>query len=200
MRTALWLPLVLACSRTEIKEFSDTFDRATLGPDWTDTGDRYRLGSGEVVVSQAYNHPLWLRPRLPRDAEITFDVWSNSPDGDIKVELWGDGESAATDKGAYTATGYVAIFGGWKNRLTVLARLGEHGTDRKARADMKVAPGRKYKWRIVRQGSRLSWWIDGQPVFELDDADPLEGRGHEHFGLNDWEVELHFDNLRIRAL
>jgi len=200
MRHAAWLVLALGCSRAEIKEFHDGFDRAALGLEWTDTGGSYRVVGGEVVVARAYNHPLWLRPRLPRDAEITFDVWSQSPDGDIKVELWGDGESAASDKGAYTATGYVLIFGGWKNRLTVLARMDEHGADRKARSDMKVVPGKKYRWRVVRKGSRLSWWIDGQAVFEMDDVDPLEGPGHEHFGLNDWEVELHFDNLRIRAL
>jgi hypothetical protein len=191
--------LLQACSPGEIKDFSDTFDRASLGADWLDTGDRYRIVGGEIVVSRAYNHPLWLRPRLPRDAEITFDVRSQSPDGDIKVEAWGDGESAATDRGAYTATGYVFIFGGWKNRLTVLARMDEHGADRKARGDLKVVPGRKYSFRIVRKERRLSWWIDAQPVFELDDPSPLEGPGHEHFGLNDWEAQLHFDNLRVRA-
>jgi 3-keto-disaccharide hydrolase len=195
------LALLAACSRQgDIREFQDGFDRSALGADWSDTGVGFRIVSGELVAAKAYNHPLWLAPRLPRDAEISFDARSQSPDGDIKVEAWGDGESAATTKGAYTATGYVLIFGGWKNRLTVLARLNEHGADRKARADMKVEPGRTYHWRIVRKGERLSWWIDGQPVFEWVDPDPLFGAGHDHFGFCDWEAELHFDNLHVRAL
>ena len=201
--------LLLACSRgATIREYSDAFERASLGSDWADTGGGYRIEGARLVARNAYNHPLWLLPRLPRDAEITFDVSSHSPEGDIKVEVWGDGESAATDKGAYTATGYVFIFGGWKNRtgipavdqLTVLARLNEHGEDRKVRTDMKVVPGRRYRWRIARKGARLSWWIDERLVFQLDDPSPLQGAGHEHFGFNDWQAELRFDNLRIQAL
>ena len=192
---------LLGCSRaSEMREYHDAFERTSLGPDWADTGGDYALVDGKLVAKGAYNHPLWLLPRLPRDAEISFDAWSHSPDGDLKVEAWGDGESAATGKGAYTATGYVFIFGGWKNRLTVLARMNEHGADRKARADMKVAVGRKYHWRIARKGARVSWWIDEALVHEIDDPEPLEGAGHRHFGFNNWEAELHFDNLRIRAL
>jgi len=193
--------LLTACPKEEaIRRFDDNFDRATLGSDWSDTGGRFHLESGSLMVSRAFNHPLWLSRRLPRDVEITFEAWSNSPDGDLKVEVFGDGESAATTKGAYTATGYVLIFGGWKNKLTVLARMDEHGADRKARSDMKVVRGQKYRWRIVRKGSKLSWWIDDKIVFELDDPEPLAGPGHEHFGFNNWEVELGFDNLKIRAL
>ena len=28
---------------------------------------------------------------------------------------------------------------------------------------------------------------------------PLTGFGHDHFGFNDWEAELHFDNLKVTA-
>lgn len=200
MRGFVFMAL-LACSKDpEMREYKDAFDRTALGADWSDTGGNYALVDGKLVAKGAYNHPLWLAPRLPHDAEITFDAWSHSPDGDLKVEAWGDGESSATSKGAYTATGYVFIFGGWKNSLTVLARMNEHGTDRKVRADMRVVPGRKYHWRIARKGTRLSWWIDDQLVHEFDDAEPLEGAGHRHFSFNDWEAELRFDNLHIRAL
>ena len=45
------------------------------------------------------------------DVLVEFDVTSYSPSGDIKVELFGDGKTFATHKGAYTASGYVLIFG-----------------------------------------------------------------------------------------
>jgi hypothetical protein len=153
---------------------------------------------GALRVSHAYNHPLWLSRKLPRDAEITFTARSDSPAGDLKCEVFGDGRSHARTKGAYTATGYMLIFGGWHNRLTVLARLDEHGADRQERSDLRVEPGRRYRWRIVRKGMRLSWWIDDQPVFELDDPAPPAGPGHEHFGFNNWESDVTFDDLRIR--
>jgi hypothetical protein len=34
----------------------------------------------------------------------------------------------------------------------------------------------------------------------MDDPNPLEGRGHDHFAFNDWEANLSFDNLRITPL
>lgn len=182
------------------RDFSDDFERPALGKNWLDTiGGAYRIVEGRVQVSHAYNHPLWLKQRLPRNAEIRFDAQSKSASGDIKVELWGDGKSHATQKGAYVATGYVLIHGGWNNRLTVLARMDEHGDNRSARRDMPVELGRVYHWRIARSGSQLSWWIDDAEVFTFDDPQPLVGAGHEYLGLNNWESSVSFDNVRIRS-
>ena len=62
---------------------------------------------------------------------------SKSPTGDIKLELFGDGESFDPDKGTYVSTGYVFIFGGWQNSLSVICRNNEHDDGRKAaRADI----------------------------------------------------------------
>jgi hypothetical protein len=72
--------------------FFDTFDRAELGPTWTDTGGGYHINAGRLNVSNAYNHPVWLRKRLPRDAVIELDATSMSPAGDLKIELYGDGK------------------------------------------------------------------------------------------------------------
>ena len=34
----------------------------------------------------------------------------------------------------------------------------------------------------------------------LEDKEPLRGKGHEHFGFNDWDVRVCFDDLRITPL
>jgi hypothetical protein len=34
----------------------------------------------------------------------------------------------------------------------------------------------------------------------MNDPEPLEGPGHDHFAFNDWEAELWFDNLHIQPL
>jgi hypothetical protein len=203
--TAILLVLAAAGAGCRAKDptisapFSDTFERAELGASWNATGPQYKLVAGALTVQNAYNHPAWLKERLPRDAQIDLDVSSKSAAGDIKVELWGDGESFAHEKGAYTSTGYVFIFGGWHNSLSVLCRMEEHGAGRKAeRADVKVQPGRTYHWTITRKGGALDWKIDGQPFLAWNDPEPLAGQGHEYLGLNDWESAVTIDNLAIR--
>ena len=181
--------------------WSDNFDRAQIGDEWKntdDTGSAYKIDNGELVVRAAYNHPLWLARPIPRDAVIEFDCWSNDPAGDLKVEIWGDGHSFSTDRiGQYTSTAYNFIFGGWHNQLSTLARMHEHGDDRQTRREPRVVKGQKYHWWISRKGGHIEWKIDGQPFFVLDDPQPLEGPGHSYFAINDWEAELHFDNLKI---
>ena len=175
---------------------SDDFQRAELGDAWLATGGSWRIDNGELVIDHAYNHPLWLRKPIPEDAIIELDCWSNDAVGDLKVEAWGDGKSFATTA-SYTATSYVFIFGGWYNQISAIARMNEHGADRRPRMDVRVEKGKRYHWRIARKGGHLDWQIDGKPFLTFDDPRPLDGRGHSYFGFNDWEAELHFDNLKI---
>jgi hypothetical protein len=183
--------------------FADTFDRAELGPQWNATApEAVRLEGGELVLREALNRPVWLRAPLPERAALEFDAWTPSPEGDIKVELWGDGESfhAGDLRAQYTASGFVAVFGGWRNTASVLTRGNEHQEGQAQRRDVRVEPNRRYRWRIERQGGRLRWLLDGKPFLEM--ADPGEGGagGTRHFGFSGWRSELHFDNLRIEPL
>lgn len=177
--------------------FSDNFDRSELGDNWLVTGPAYRLVGGELVVRGAHNHPAWLKRALPRDAVIEFDAWTQDPAGDMKAEAFGDGKSFATGL-EYTSSGYVFIQGGWHNRISALCRQEEHGQDRKARQDFLVEPGRHYHWTIARHGSQVDWFVDGQAMLSMDDPQPLDGPEHSYFGFDDWETEVHFDNLIVR--
>ena len=199
-RTLLLLVLtVAACKIEKIPTggpFSDDFSRSELGDAWLDTGASWRIVDGAVTVSRGYNHPLWLKKPIPQDAVIELDCWSNDPAGDLKVEVWGDGQSHA-ESVSYTATSYVFIFGGWHNQISAIARMNEHGNDRKTRGDLRVEKGKKYHWRIARKGGHIDWQIDGKPFMSYDDRRPLDGADHSYFGFNDWEAELHFDNVKI---
>src|SRR5687768_10784934 len=86
--------------------FRDDFGGADIGKHWNNTGGSYTVRDGWLRVQNARNRPLWLRRTLPRDVRIEFDVRSNSTEGDIKVEIFGDGVSKATSE-SYTATSYV---------------------------------------------------------------------------------------------
>ncbi len=213
MRSAsiLSLPLVLlACEEvprtystaTDGAEviFQDDFDRPLLGDAWLTTGGGAVLDKGSLHLSNLHNHPVWLRQALPNDLRIEFDAWAETEEGDIKVELAGDGSSYAT-AASYVATGYVVIFGGWNNTLNAIARLDEHGDDRIARpAQPPVEPNHRYHFVITRNGNELRWEVDGELMVEYVDDQPLTGPGHDHFAFNNWEAPARFDNLVIYAL
>jgi hypothetical protein len=203
MRTLLLCTLTLcACSierRPAGVASADDFNRDAIGDDWLATGSEFRLAGGELVVSGARNHPLWLKKPIPRDCVIELDAWSNSDAGDIKLEAWGDGKSYAQTV-SYTATSYVFIFGGWNNTISAIARMNEHGADRKTRQDLRVEKGKHYHYRIERRAGHIDWQIDGKPFLVFDDPKPLDGPDHAYLGFNDWEAELHFDNLKVTPL
>ncbi len=179
--------------------FTDDFERGDLNASWRNTGGDYQIVDGKLRVRGARNKPLWLKRVLPRNVRIEFDVRSESPEGDIKVEVFGDGVSKAT-AASYTATSYVVIFGGWDNSKNVLARMNEHGSDRVVGPPQKVEKGRTYRMKIERRGDTISAWADGSLLAEMVDPDPLWGKGHDHFGINNWQSELWFDNLVITPL
>ena len=201
--------------------YADDFSNpATVAQNYFSTGGLWRTVNGELLSPGVKQNPLWLKASLPPDVAVEFDVRSMSPEGDIKIEIFGDG----TDH----ASGYVLIHGGWNNSLSVMARLDEHGTSLRVLEDearrrggndlvstgvltarsrwrveanpYPVQVGRTYHWRIERRGSRIGWFIDGNKFMELDDPFPLSGKGHDRFGFSSWEAQLFFDNLRIRAL
>jgi hypothetical protein len=177
----------------------DDFNRPELGPLWRNTGGPYQLVDGRLKVRGARNKPLWLRRTLPRDVRIEFDVRSDGPEGDIKVEVYGDGVSKA-EQASYTATSYVVIFGGWGNSLNVIARLDEHAEDRAVGPPKKVEQGHTYRMKIERKGDTISSWADGQLLAKMKDPNPLWGAGHDHFAFNNWSADQWFDNLKITPL
>ena len=179
--------------------FTEKFD-GPLGARFNDTSDgAYTVVDGKLRVQGAHNRPLWLNERLPADARIDFTMRSASPAVDIKVEVFGDGKSFAK-RASYTATSYVLILGGWNNARSIIARMDEHGLDRKVREAPRGEVDRTYACSIVRVGGALSWYVDGERFLEFEDPEPLRGQGHEHFAFNNWESEVYFDDLVIREL
>lgn len=184
---------------------------SSLGPDWTQARtSAWRIENGWLCGQGARNHGVWLNRVLPINARIEFDARSEGGDGDLKAEIWGDGQSAATTVSYTNATSYLAILGGWKNTIHVLARINEHGTDRhelhvdKESDDARkrpVAPGQAYHFKIERtDGKTVKWSVNGAEMHTFVDPQPLQGNGHDHFGFNDWDAKVCFDNVRVTPL
>ena len=184
---------------------------STLGPAWSQAGTNvWRIENGRLCGSGAHNHGVWLQRTLPVNARIEFDAISDDPQGDLKAEFWGDGRSAATAVSYTNATSYLTIFGGWKNTVHAIARLNEHGTDRREiRVDKSsddpreqpVTAGQVYHFKVERSdGKTVRWSVNGLEYLTFPDAQPLAGMGHDHFGFNDWEAKVCFDNVKVTPL
>jgi hypothetical protein len=200
--TRLALLMLLAatgCAKRPAAELRDDFERTELGARWLNSGGPYRIADGRLHVAGARNHPLWLREPLPRDLVLELTAESHSPSGDIKFELFGDGESKPQAL-SYVASGYVFIFGGWHNRRSMIARRDEHGPQVVARSDVRVEPARRYRFRVERQGELLRWFIDGELFLSYRDPQPLYGPDNRYFAFNNWETPVAFDDLVIREL
>jgi hypothetical protein len=170
--------------------FHDTFERESLGADWQTSSPKWKISAGKIRVQNARNEGLWLQRSLPKNVRIEFDAWSDGKDGDLKFEVF-------AERPEHQA-GYIGIFGGWKNTLTVLARRDEHGTDRLERDDRKVRKGKRHHFVIARRdNATLHWWIDGKSVHRWKDSSPLTGT---HFGFNDWTAPVRFDNVKVFKL
>ncbi len=201
--------------------YSDDFSSPdTVERNYFSTGGLWRVVKGELLSPGVKNNPLWLKASLPQNVAVEFDVRSMSPEGDTKVEIFGDGSDHAT--------GYVLIHGGWNNSLSIIARLDEHGAswnslqaeakrrggtdvlatgvftkDTRMRVEANPFPvqvGKTYHWRIERRDARITWFIDGAKFMEFEDPIPLVGKGHDRFGFSSWEAQLFFDNLKIQPL
>ena len=186
-------------------------DHGNLGPNWIQAKtNAWRVEGGKLCVQNAHNHGVWLNRTLPVNARIEFDATGYTDDGDLKTEVWGDGVSYATGTSYTNATSYLAILGGWKNTLHVLARLNEHGTiARKSRSTRTPttrasAPHRRARPTTSRSSEPTARPFAGRSTASTSsrsiDAAPLAGQGHDHFGFNEWEAKVCFDNVKVTPL
>jgi len=168
--------------------FSDDFERNDIGNNWQARSGRWRIENGRLVCKGDKNEGIWLNFKLPQRVRLEFDAMALEDEGDIKFEIF------ATEQ--RHQTGYILIFGGWHNSVTVIARLNEHGEDR-MESSLRVEKNKTYHMAVVRTDGSLRWFIDGKLALSYDDETPIRG---EFFGFNDWNSLVSFDNLKIFQL
>ena len=181
--------------------FEDAFDRAEVGdkykpsePDLGHAAGTWKIENGRLVAEKIHNANLWLQIPLPERVRVEVDARAETDVGDIKAEIFGDGQTHQS--------GYIAIMGGWKNSINCLARRDEHSEERKQ--DARCGPGGRciepnvdYHWTFIRTDNVLKWYVDGSLFLEYDDKHPVMGR---HFAFGNWEARGSFDNLKIYDL
>ena len=88
--------------------------------------------------------------------------------------------------------------------------INEHGNDRKEITvtpdsddprEKPVMTAQSYHFKVERaDGKTVKWWVDGNEMLSWTDTAPLSGPGHDHFGFNDWDVKVCFDNVKVVPL
>jgi hypothetical protein len=185
---------------------------SNLGPNWRQAAkaNAWRVENGKLCAKGAKNQGVWLTKKIPVNARIEYDAIATTAQGDLKAEIWGDGQSSATSVSYTNATSYLAVLGGWQNTFHVLARVNEHGKDRKEikvdkdsddAREHPVSVGQVYRVRVERtDGKTVRVSVNNIEYFTWVDAEPLAGLGHDHFGFNNWEVKTCFDNVKVTPL
>ena len=155
----------------------------------------WSIKDGALVARDAHNATLWLKDPLPEgDVKISFIATAHTKEGDVKVELFGDG--------LHHQSGYILINGGWKNSMRIIARQDEHGEDRREDRRCGIrrdcAPqGEAMRWVIERRGDVISWYLNGALALRSQDNNPIRGR---YLGFGNWAAEVSFDQLKIIRL
>jgi hypothetical protein len=177
--------------------FADNFERDTLAPlqhvasfrilpvDTVFGGGRALCTIGDHNQTLAFENVV-----LGDNVRIDIDMWSTSPDVDMKLEVFGDGTHQS---------GYIIILGGWKNTVSVIARNDEHEPTRtenraKLRANVRTHV------TVERRGAVLTVLLDGIVWMTRTDARPLRGDRHNRLALSSWESDVCYDNLVVTPL
>ncbi len=187
--------------------FEEDFEKGLSA--WTTTSKNWRVEGGRLYTGDKpnENQGLWLTSvPLPPNVRIELEATSvkgNNPqfEGDMKFEFGG--------KDQVHASGYVVIFGGWKNTVNTIARGDEHGDGRLAvDTTRKVKEGVTYRFTVIRLDGEIKWYLSEVPaggreapqpelILQVRDDSPALGGD---FGFNNWNSRVYFDRLRLFAL
>ena len=185
--------------------YSYTFEKAPV--DW-----RPAAGSWEVTNRwQCDPRWSWFSGREKRGAAV---LWNKRMfHGDLSVEFIAAPKMDRT-RGDYTAyvrdmnlticadgrnldSGYTFVFGGWGNTRTAILR----GREVLAESASQIIAGSLhrhwFKFNIEKRGGRIKFVVDGRPVLECDDPNPLTG---SHIALWTYRSGMMVSRLRVSSL
>lgn len=165
---------------------------------WISDSSNWKTVDGRLFTGERPNdnRGIWLANfDLPRNFRVEFDATAvkgrtSEFEGDIKCEFGGHTKEHGS--------GYIVIFGGWKNTVSTIAKHNEHGEGRLATdTKVKVEEGRTYRFQIIRLEKEIKWFLDSKLMLRVTDREIETG---PVFGFNNWNSRVYFDNLKVFAL
>mgnify|MGYP001558485329 CR=1 FL=1 len=130
-----------------------------------------------VLIKQQFDEP-----RLA--VEFRAEAQGPSP-GDVGINLGG----------------YLVSLGGWNNARTVLFKLVGGQIKELASQNVGAQAGRTYHCLLIRDGGRLSYFLDGKPLLRAVDPEPVTGdEARKVLALTYFGRHVHFKNVLVHKL
>ncbi len=191
-------PRKLAVVRHWREDFSDNFDRTTLGDAWEVVSGAWSIQDGMLVASGDRDDNILLLARpMPGLQRIEFVAASTPPDWEKNPE---GATLAICDLTALIHTsaekpleGYTVQFGSAFNTINAVRRQRALVV---ADRTIKVEPGRFYTIVAEFDGQHMRLSIDGKTVLEVEEKDPLLGPGHDRMGIYSY-TPMQIKSVRI---
>lgn len=163
--------------------FEDHFDRKDLGDSWV-----LRAQSGEIIDERLFIRGKQSRATINRgfaaDVKLEFvaEINPDAPPCDISVALGGGKDTPQT---------YLLQFGAQHNRVNAI-----HGIVVDDHPPFRIEYGKKYTCVVVKEGSRLSYTVNGAKILEATVDDVVSGPGFDHVSLVTWSG-MYVDDVKV---
>ncbi|MCY3019350.1 MAG: protein kinase [Planctomycetota bacterium] len=176
--------------------FEDDFsDPARSKSNWGGEGPtKWQVRDGELRAERSYWY--YLTPRMPIAGDIRIEF-----DCRVESELLSDVScflAALPKEGPFS--GYIFKYGGWSNTRHSLERARAGAEMWSQSATKPIIRGMRYHACAERVGKRLTYTVNGQIVFSVEDEHPLTGNDRSMLGLYSYGTSTVWDNVRVYRL
>ncbi len=164
-------------------QFSDDFNREDLGANWKSVRGKWSLRNGMLCADDsAHIVSAW---RFTGDVRLEYEAISD-------VETPCDLSGVLNAKWGEEASGCYFGFGGQHNKDSFLIVRGEVVK----RASLQIVPGRRYQVVCQREGTKITFSVDGKVIISHVHDKPIAKEGLDRVGLSVY-APGRFDNVRI---
>ncbi len=185
--------------------FEDNFNRKKIGPNWN-VFRAHSLAPPREVDRESRISPWKIKHNelcAKSYKAASFLAYADAVPGDIRLEFDarpvfpGVNNIGAYICGANSDNGYTCRLAGWKNTQTALTRANAVAA---VTSSFQLKHEKKYHVVIERVDEEVRLSVNHRKVLNFKDYFPLEGQGHNSFGLSVFDSHVHFDNLKVYRL
>jgi serine/threonine protein kinase len=181
------------------KEWRLVFEDKFLGPNldahWEKCGGSHEILNGELRLWGGEPQILYLKIPIIGDIRIEFECRIEGPYiGDISCFL---ASMPLSNRKKACDSGYMFQYGAAGNSKSFIERPGCRLWER---SESPIIGGTKYRVRVERVGSKLTWHVNDILIAEVEDSDPLTGPQRTSLGIYGWVSDAYYSNFKVHQL
>lgn len=163
--------------------FSDSFDRAELGPNWKvregawEIADKALLFNGEGgVIEIDQDFPGLHRLVMEVTPLVPEGLSAQQPEAADRIS---DLSAFIQSDGGHRG-GYFLQFGGAFNKRNAIRRLARQVASQR---EHRIEPGKRHRIVAEFDGQKVRLHVNDEPILSLEEARPLIGESHDRVGI-----------------